>query len=179
MKGVILNLLEEAVTAEHGEAAWPDLIELAGVSGVYTSLGSYPDEDVYALVAAASTALQTPPEEILRWFGRRAIPLLAQRYGIFFENHTTARSFVLSVNEIIHPEVRKLYSGAGCPHFHFSDNDDGRLIIGYQSPRLMCQLLHGFVEGTTAYFRETAELEHLQCMQDGHQQCKLAVRWAA
>ena len=179
MKGVILNLLEEAVTAEHGEAAWPDLIDLAGVAGVYTSLGSYPDEEVIALVNAASTALQTPPAEILRWFGRRAIPLLANRYGVFFENHKSAHSFVLSVNEIIHPEVSKLYSGAGCPHFHFSDHDDGRLIIGYHSPRQMCHLLHGFVEGSAEYFGETVELEHLRCMQDGDPRCEVAVRWAA
>lgn len=178
MKGIILNLLEEAVTAEFGEAAWPDLIDLAGVGGVYTSLGSYPDEDVYALVRAASMALNTSQEEILRWFGRRAIPMLADRYGVFFENQHTARSLILSLNEIIHPEVRKLYSGAGCPHFQFSDHTDGRLIIGYQSPRKMCQLMHGFVEGTSTYFGETVELEHLACMLDGSPQCRVAVHWA-
>ena len=177
MKGVILNLLEEAVTAEYGEAAWPDLIDMAGVNGAYTSLGSYPDEEVVALVSAASTALQTTPNSILQWFGRKAIPLLATRYGVFFEGHRSARSFVLSVNEIIHPEVRKLYSGAGCPHFHFADQDDGRLIVGYQSPRQMCHLAHGFIEGASTYFNETVELEHLQCMQDGSPTCRLAARW--
>ena len=179
MKGVILNVLEEAITAAHGETAWPDLIDMAGVGGVYTSLGSYPDEDVVALVNAAATVLQTPPEAILRWFGRQALPLLAGRYGGFFEGHRTARSFILTVNEIIHPEVRKLYSGAGCPHFHFSDADDGRLIIGYQSPRRMCHLAHGFVEGASAYYGETVDCEHVGCMQSGDPLCQLAVRWPA
>jgi hypothetical protein len=179
LKGIVLNLLEEAVTADYGEAAWPALIDMAGVKGVYTSLGSYPDEEVMALVAAASAALHTPPEETLRWFGRRAMPMLAARFGAFFAGHANARSFVLSVNDIIHPEVRKLYSGAGCPHFHFADAEDGRLIIGYQSPRRLCHLAHGFIEGASDHFGETVELEHLACMQDGSPLCRLAVRWSA
>ena len=146
MKSIVFNLLEEAVTAAHGVDAWGDLIDAAGVGGIYTSLGSYPDEEVVALVNAAAAALNVSSPDILRWFGRSAMPLLAERYGIFFEGHDCARSFVLSVNDIIHPEVRKLYSGAGCPHFHFEEAQDGRLLVGYRSPRHLCQLAHGFVE---------------------------------
>lgn len=177
MKGIILNLLEDAVSAEFGDDAWPDLVDLAGVSGVYTSLGSYPDEEVLALVNVASATLQMPVSDVLRWFGQRAIPKLAERFPSFFAGHANARSLVLSVNDIIHPEVRKLYTGAGCPHFHFSDADDGQLIIGYQSPRRLCALAEGFVMGASAYYGETARIEHLACMNDGHPVCRIAVRW--
>lgn len=179
MKGIILNVVEEAVTAEFGEAAWPSLVDAAGVSGIYTSLGSYPDEDVLALVAAASEALAISQEEVLHWIGRAAVPLMAKRYGNFFEGHRNARGFVLSVNDIIHPEVRKLYSGAGCPHFHFSDAADGRLIVGYQSPRRLCHLAHGFIEGASAHFQEHVSIEHIACMNTGSPICRLAVDWAA
>jgi Haem-NO-binding len=178
MKGIILNLLEEAVSQEFGADAWCDMVDVSGVSGVYTSLGSYPDEEVLALVDVASAALQMPVGDVLRWFGERTIPILATRFGALFSGHTTARSFVLSVNDIIHPEVRKLYTGAGCPHFHFTDSDDGRLIIGYQSPRRLCMLAEGFVLGASTHYGETAEIEHLACMHDGHPLCRLAVRWS-
>lgn len=179
MKGIILNLMEDALSAEFGETAWPALVDHAGVSGVYTSLGSYPDEEVLAIVAAAAEVLATTPEEVLRWFGRSAVPLLAARYPHFFRGHQSARSFVLSVNDIIHPEVRKLYSGAGCPHFHFSDAADGRLIVGYQSPRQLCHLAVGFIEGASAHFDEGVAVEHIACMHTGSPLCRLAVEWAA
>lgn len=178
MKGIVFNLLEEAVCAAHGSDAWADLIDAAGVSGVYTSLGSYPDEDVVALVQAAARMLGQPDHEILRWFGRAAMPMLAHRYGDFFKGHDGARSFVLSVNAIIHPEVRKLYSGAGCPHFHFEEGGDGALLIGYRSPRRLCHLAHGFVEGASDHFGETVKIEHLQCMLEGHALCRMAARWS-
>ncbi|MCP5396167.1 MAG: heme NO-binding domain-containing protein [Sphingomonadaceae bacterium] len=179
MKGVIFNLLEEVVTRQMGTDAWGELVDAAGVSGVYTSLGSYDDAEVLALVETAAVSLNQSPGDILRWFGRSALPLLAERYPVFFEDHKNARTFILSVNDIIHPEVRKLYSGAGCPHFHFEDAADGRLLVGYRSARQMCQLAHGFVEGASGHFGQEVEVEHLQCMLKGDPMCRLALAWNA
>lgn len=130
MKGIVFNLLEEAVTRSHGAATWDALLVASGVGGVYTSLGSYPDEDVLKLVMAASNALGVTPNEVLRWFGREAMPLLAQRYPAFFDAHKSTRPFLLSLNSIIHPEVRKIYPGADVPTFDFEDAADGALIMG-------------------------------------------------
>lgn len=177
MKGIIFNILEEAVTNEHGVDTWDDLLDAAGVDGAFTSLGSYPDETMLALVDAASAATATAPADVLRWFGQAAMPLLAERYGIFFEGHRSARSFILSVNEIIHPEVRKLYSGAGCPHFQFSTATDGDLIIGYQSPRRLCALAEGFIHGAAAHYEESVTVTHLACMLHDSPMCRLRVRW--
>ncbi|MHA6724011.1 heme NO-binding domain-containing protein [Sphingomonas sp. RS2018] len=177
VKGVVFNLLEQSVVDAHGEDAWIDLLEEAGLDGAYTSLGSYPDSEIVALVGAAATRLDLTPAEVLRWFGRAAMPMLAERYQVFFAGHVSARSLILSVNDIIHPEVRKLYSGAGCPHFHFGEDGDGRLVIGYQSPRQMCHLAHGFVEGAADQFGEQVSVEHLACMLDGDPLCRLAVGW--
>ena len=178
MKGIVFNLLEDAVTQKHGTDGWCDLIDAAGMDGVYTSLGSYADEELFALLDAASEMLSIPRTVLLERFGRAAMPMLAERYGVFFEDHTSARSFVLSVNEIIHPEVRKLYAGAGCPNFQFGEDDQGRTLIGYQSPRNMCRLAHGFILGAADHFGSTAQVEHLSCMHDGAETCQMAVDWA-
>lgn len=177
MKGIIFNILEEALTAEFGPDAWNDLVDAAGVQGAYTSLGSYPDAEIVALVDAAAASLSSSPADVLRWFGRKALPLLAGRYGNLIEGHESSRSFILSVNDIIHPEVRKLYSGAGCPHFHFGETDEGALMIGYQSPRRMCHLAEGFVHGAADHFGEAVEVAHLACMTEGAGMCRIAVRW--
>ena len=177
MKGIVFNLLEEAVTRRFGPEGWDELVTAAGVSGVYTSLGSYPDSDLAALVAEASRASRLPVHAVLQWFGREAMPMMAERYAEFFEGHTEPRSFVLSVNEIIHPEVRKLYSGAGCPNFAFRHEDDGSLLIGYASPRQLCRLAHGFIEGASDLYNSPVSVKHRACMHDGDQACLMAVSW--
>jgi hypothetical protein len=179
MKGIVFNLLEQVVVTHHGEAVWEELLDRTGLSGVYTSLGSYPDDEVAALVGAAADMLALPPDAVLRWFGAAAMPLLAERFPAFFTPHATTLPFLRSVNSIIHPEVRKLYAGAGCPHFHFTDASDGALRIGYNSSRRLCALAHGFIEGAARQFGETAEVEHLACMNRGDERCDLVVRVAA
>lgn len=179
MKGVIFNLLEEAVVDQFGDNTWDDLLDAAELEGAYTSLGSYPDSEIMALVAAASEKLHLSPAAILRWFGKSAIPSLAVHYPAFFEAPGNVRNFLLSVNTIIHPEVRKLYSGAGCPHFRFQQLGTGELIIGYSSPRKMCALAEGFIDGAAAHYGETVNVSHRNCMHDGSEECALVVQWAS
>ncbi|HVX05236.1 MAG TPA: heme NO-binding domain-containing protein [Rhodanobacteraceae bacterium] len=171
MKGIIFNVLEEVVVANYGESTWDDLLDAADSNGVYTSLGSYPDEHMMRLVEAASDALGLPPSEVVRWFGRQAMPRFAERYPEFFTAYTSTRPFVLALNTIIHPEVRKLYTGALCPHFDFREGEDGALLIGYHSPRRLCALAHGFIEGAADYYHEQAEVDHLQCVDRGDARC--------
>jgi hypothetical protein len=179
MKGVIFNLLEEVVRRSHGEDTWDALLDAAGLTGSYTSLGSYPDEDLGKLVHAASDALGIPSGEVLRWFGREAMPILAERYPVFFAAHTSARPFVLSVNKIIHPEVRKIYAGADVPIFDFHDEPDGALLMGYHSARKLCALAQGFVEGAARHYSETVKFEHLACMHNGEAKCLFRLSFAS
>jgi hypothetical protein len=171
MKGIVFNLLEEAVRREHGEAKWDRLLEAAKVEGAYTSLGSYGDDELYRLVAAASSALDLPAEAVVRWFGQKAVPLLAKKYPGFFEHHRSTRLFLLTLNDIIHPEVRKLYPGAQVPVFAFDTSAADILGVTYQSPRRLCALAEGLIMGAADYYRETVVFEHLECMKRGSERC--------
>lgn len=178
MKGVIFNVLEQVYTDRYDADAWYDLVEASNSSGIYTSLGSYPDEELVSLIETAALTAGHEFQEMLRWFGRAALPVLAKKYPHFFAPHREAESLVRSVNEIIHPEVRKLYAGAGCPHFHFGSDEGGRMLIGYNSARQMCRLVEGFVHGVSDYYLQTAEIEHLACMHEGAPRCLIAVNWS-
>ena len=177
MKGVVFNLLEEAVGRAFGPDTWDTLVESSGVSGVYTSLGNYPDEEVEALVEAAGRALSLERDQVLRWFGMNAIPILAELYPDFFTGPADAREFVAGVNTIIHAEVRKLYPGAACPHFRIGEADSGALTMDYLSSRRMCALAQGFVEGAAAWYGETAQVVHQACTAHGDPHCRFEISW--
>jgi hypothetical protein len=92
VKGIVFTLLERAVAEDYGEDAWDDLLDGAGLVGAYTSLGDYPDDDLRRLVAQASATLGLPPQDVIRWFGRRSVPALATSFPGFFRDHPDTRS---------------------------------------------------------------------------------------
>lgn len=180
VKGIIFNLAEEVITEAHGEDAWDALLDAAGLPGSYTSLGNYPDEELTRLVEAATTALGASPDEVVRSLGEGALPLLAERYPAFFAPHQTTRSFLLTLNNVIHAEVRKLYPDAEVPEFDFDqiDPDPAVLVIGYRSPRQLCALAEGFIRGAARHFGEEATIEQSACMHRGDDRCVLRCRLA-
>lgn len=175
MKGVVFNLLETVVQREYGENTWDSLLESAEVDGAYTSLGNYPDGELLKLVSAASTALKLPPAVIVRWFARNALPILASKYPKFFEAHTSTRPFLLTLNDIIHPEVRKIYPGADVPVFDYDTSDPNVLLMGYKSARKFCSFAEGLIEGAAAHYGEEVAIEQPKCMHRGDEKCLLKI----
>ncbi len=177
MKGIIFNVVEEVVAAAFGPDAWDGLINAAGVDGVYTSLGSYPDQQLYDIVGAACTTTGMAAPALLQVIGRNSMPRVFARYPHFFHNAPDARTFILGVNSIIHTEVRKLYAGASCPHFQFSQGDR-RLTLGYNSPRKLCHLAEGFLVGVADHYGETVTTSQSTCMHNGNAACHIDVMWS-
>ena len=179
MKGVIFILLEKVVSEAHGDGVWEALLEKSGASGTYTSLGSYPDEELLGLVAAASEATGRPQGEILTWFGRKAMPLLRERYPDFFARHRQTIPFILTLNEIIHPEVRKLYPGAEAPDVGFRRSGPDELEREYRSKKKMCALAEGLIQGAADIFGETVTITQPRCMHRGDESCLMTCRFTA
>jgi hypothetical protein len=177
VKGVVFNLLEQLVFRDFGEDTWDALLDTAGLDGVYTSLGSYPDEHLSKLVSAASDALAMPSDDVVVWFGRNALPLFAERYPQLFQPHDCTRSFVLTLNDIIHPEVRKLYPGADVPEFDF-DVRAGLLVMGYRSPRKLCSFAEGLLLGAADHYGERLSIEQPACMKRGDDHCVLEIAFS-
>ncbi len=171
MKGIVFNLLEQVITRNQGEDTWDTLLETAQLDGVYTSLGNYTDEDFWALVGGASSLLDTPPQALVSWFGCNAMDVLATRFPSFFEGHNSTLPFLLTLNDIIHPEVRKLYPGVDVPEFDFETPSDDTLVIGYRSARKLCALAEGFIQGATAHYGEEVVIEQNKCMLQGDDEC--------
>jgi hypothetical protein len=178
MKGIVFNLLEQVVTQEHGEDTWENLLDAAGLDGSYTSLGSYPDEHLIGLVGAASKALDLPADDVVRWFGRHALLLLAQKYPPLFTGHTSTRSFLLTLNDIIHPAVRKLYPGADVPELDYDTSSPDVRLMGYRSRRKLCALGEGLIAGAAEYFGEKLTLAQSECVHRGGERCVFRVELA-
>lgn len=172
MKGIVFNLLERSVEEQFGSEVWDQLLDRAGLDGAYTSLGSYPDEQLYQLVGAASEILGLSQSAVVQWFGRSAVPLMVERFPGFFAPHKSTRDFLLTLNSVIHPEVRKLFPGADAPDFLYDTSSPDTLIMNYRSKRRLCDFALGLIEGTAAHYGEVANHVHSVCMKNGAPMCR-------
>ena len=173
MTGIIFELLEEAVTRRYGPEAWPRMLARAGARG-YQRFGRYRDEDLFTLLEALPTAPDTSLADRFRWFGRSVVPLLAERYPQIFAPHSSAESFLLALNEVLHPggpptdvengplDLEVLARGPG-----------GGLVLGYRSTRRLCALAEGFVTGAADYYGERVDITQPRCMLYGEERCAL------
>jgi hypothetical protein len=176
MKGIIFNQLEGMVTETFGLEAWDSLIagsKLSVPDGVFIGPRNYPDEDLFALVATASAATGKSAEELVRAFGRYLFPKLAALYPVFLKPGMTAKSFLMSVDRVIHVEVRKLHEDAGLPMITYEDKAPDQLVMVYKSPRNLCDLALGLIEGVGAHFKETITIAQPECRKHGAPACRL------
>jgi len=159
VKGVIFNAVEEAVVKLYSEDVWDDLLDAAGVSGRYTSLGSYDDSELIALVEAAVEMTGIDATELIKVLGRHSFPHLASRYPELVSESDGTHDFLRRVNDIIHPEVLKLHPDATPPQFEFEQRSDGALRITYHSVRKLGVLAQGLMYGAADKFGEEIEVD--------------------
>jgi hypothetical protein len=177
MKGVIFNAVEDIVRTEHGEDTWDDLLESAGLAGSYTSLGTYPDAQMAALVEAACTLLGVSPEDLQRHLGRRSFGYLAGRNPDLMSGFSDSRSLLRALNSVIHPEVRKVYPGADVPDFEMTSAGPDSLTLSYRSNRGMCYFAEGLGLGVGDHFEQALQVTQTTCQHRGGDHCELVFTW--
>ena len=179
MKGVIFNVVEESVRAEHGEDTWDELLEAANLDGVYTSLGTYPDEEMTTVVRLACAAFGTSEEDLLRHLGRVGFTALAGRNAQLMSEFTDTRSLLLGLNAVIHPEVRKIYAGAAVPVFEVVSGEARFISLSYRSGRRLCHFAEGLALGAGDHFGEMIAVSQPRCQHRGDDHCELVFTWPA
>ena len=180
MKGIVFDILSEMVEERYGLAAWDALLEQTGCDGHYVATASYPDSELFALVEAATEATGMAQRDLVAAFGRFMLDKFYQRYPEFFDAHQDTFTFLKSVDEVVHVEVRKLFPDAGVPEFAHEEiregEENGRtLTMFYRSPRKLCVLAEGLIRGSGDHFGEALELQHTECMHDGAERCRLVI----
>ena len=175
MKGIVFTLLNELVEETFGLDVWDIILEKAALDnkGIFIATETYPDDQLFQIVGLLAEQTKTPENNLVKSFGKFMLPRLAEKYSIFFVGQTCAKTFIRSVDDIIHVEVRKLYPDASLPTMHYEDHADDQLTIIYSSPRQLCLLGEGLIEGTGDYFGVDIKIQQTQCMHQGADHCRI------
>jgi hypothetical protein len=173
--GLIFASFRDYLLTEHGgEIAH----EVTAGEPQYTLSEAYPDEQFLALLERACTRTGLSADEVLFEFGVfTAATTFARLYSVLFRASSTAREFLLTVETPIHDVVREAMPDARPPRLAVTDLGEDGLEIVYASPRRICAMLRGLVEGTGRVYGETIRVEQPECMHHGAEACRFVLRF--
>ncbi|MFB6130984.1 MAG: heme NO-binding domain-containing protein [Salinigranum sp.] len=177
MHGIVLKQLKDFVVETEGLDAWQAVLEEAGLSGsVFVPVTEYPDEDVLALVAAATELTGSDPEVLLEAFGRFLVGPLVETYGVHVDREWTGLELVANVERYIHEALRaKRLSTYTPPKLEAEWRGDDSVGVVYRSERGFCHLARGIIVGVGRHFEEPFDVEETACVHDGDGHCEFVV----
>ncbi|MBK6518995.1 MAG: heme NO-binding domain-containing protein [Polyangiaceae bacterium] len=154
MKGVVFTEFLEMVEDRFSLTMVDEVIERAALShgGQYTAVGTYPPEEMLALLSALAEISRSPAPALLHMFGEHLFGRFVVGYPAFFAGVTDALDFLEKVDSYIHVEVRKLYPDAELPRFDAERTSPKELKLTYQSPRRLSDLAFGLIVGCGKHF---------------------------
>lgn len=179
MHGIVFHELEQFVSARFGAAAWPDLLDKAGLFGrKYDPLESYDDGEVLGLLEAATRATGLSADVILEKFGEFIAPDLLQAFWAVVRPEWKALDLLEHTETAIHSVVRLRSPNATPPTLRTERRGPDEVVIYYGSPRKLCALARGIVRGVGTHYDQALEITEPACMHRGAPECVLVIRAA-
>lgn len=158
MRGIVFTELFNMVSQVMSEDMVDDIIDDCDLpnGGAYTQVGSYPHEEVLALVTALSARSGISVHDLSVAFGKHLFGVFVNSYSEIFTDYKNSLDFLESIDQRIHGEVRKLYPDAELPHFEYERNGSN-LSMRYISNRPFGSLCIGLVEGCKEHYGNDIE----------------------
>ncbi len=176
MHGMIFLQLQKFAQQQAGAHAWETLLQEAKLPvKSYSAVRAYADEEMLALVGAASRVLNLPAAAILEAFGEFIAPELIRDYGRLLQPGWRTLDVIENTEQLIHTAVRVGNPGAKPPVLDCIRTAEDELQIVYSSERQLCSLAKGIVTGLARHFGETITVTDDACMLRGDPFCALQV----
>ena len=161
MKGIIfrefINLVETQFSIEIADA----IITASQIksNGSYTTIGTYPTDEIFALVEELSIVSKVSAPALFNVFGRHLFKRFTDIHATYVSPHSTVFELLSLLDNHIHVEVRKLYSDAELPSFtHEIINADCMVFI-YRSKRMLADFAEGMLQGCIEHFNEAIHID--------------------
>ena len=177
MHGTIFHELEKYAGARLGDGAWPRLKEAAGIDPAkqYEIFKSYPDEEVGALVGAASAQTGLAVPAILEDFGEFIAPDLLEMYWGAIAPEWRTLDVIEHTESTIHTVVRLDHKESAPPYLHAERTGPDEVRVRYTSARRLCPVARGIMRGIARHFNETVSIQDERCMHRGDADCLMVV----
>lgn len=177
MHGIVFGELKQYVNARLGPAAWSELLEAAAIGPkLYLAIQEYPDEELAAILRAASQRTGLSTADILQDFGDYTGPHLVRMYRMYILPQWKTLEVIEHTEERVHKMVRLQHRGARPPYLSTTRRSENEIVVHYSSERRLCSFAKGIALGIARHYGETLEVRDLACMQRGAATCEILLR---
>lgn len=174
MLGLIFTSLNQMIEERHGLKVWNEIVRAADIPdcGAFTAGAVYPDEQMGRLVKVICEKFSLAEPEVLRAFGQHVFTSLAHAYPDVISHYTHPKDMLLHVDDHIHREIAFYHPNeAGLPTFSCEDTGPASLTMIYRSPRKLCFLAEGVIQGVADLFHCHIHTNHSRCVYRGDEHC--------
>jgi hypothetical protein len=161
MKGVVFTEYLEFIENQFGFDIVDDMIEKAGVSGVYTQAGNYEFDELFKMVQSLSSIVNAPLGTLIGAFAKHLFSKLIVIYPEPTKKYTNSFEFISNIDSVVHPEVKKLYPDAELPTFDTVSCCETTLVMRYKSRKPLMDLAQGLMEGCGEYYKENLKVSYI------------------
>jgi heme-NO-binding protein len=145
------------------------------------AIRTYPDELLLAGVGAAHKITNVPVDTLLREYGHYFMVngLTRHRCAYLLNQAHNGRDLLLAMRDG-HEQMQQLPDGLTPPLFEYRihPHDPQTMVLIYDSPRKLCPLLVGAIEGSAAYYGEQVYVAEQTCMRRGDIACTFIIKFS-
>jgi hypothetical protein len=162
MKGLIFTELVEFVESSFNYETVDNMLQNANLphSGAYTQAGNYPFDELVSIIISLNRITKIEINKLLFLFGDHIFDKIKSLYPSLIEEFNNPLDFIEKVDEIVHVEVKKLYSDVDLPRFFVKFKSEKKLILLYQSEKKLEALAHGLMIGCARYYNKKINVEY-------------------
>lgn len=138
----------------------------------------YDDATLLAGVGAASHLSHFPPEKLLQEYGRYFIInwLTSHLCMYILTSVESGRDLLLAMRDA-HARMRRTNDSLQPPLFEYRSVTANEVVLVYDSPRQLCSVLLGAIQGAAERYGETVQIQELSCMKQGAAVCQIKARF--
>jgi hypothetical protein len=184
MHGLIFVTWEKYLSERFGSMLLTSYRKTIGETAATAPLASrvYDDATLLAGVGAASKLTNLPADTLLREYGRYfIINGLTSHLCAYLLTQVRSGKELLMVMRDAHAQMRRTPDSLTPPLFEYeiSSLDPNSFILVYDSPRQLCSVLFGAIEGAAMRYGEKVQVHEQTCMKKGAPSCRLEVHFSA
>ncbi|MGK6325183.1 heme NO-binding domain-containing protein [Sphingomonas sp. DT-51] len=161
MKGLVFTTFFEFCERNFGADMLDDVIEAANLphGGAYTSVGTYPFQEMVALITGLTRRSGTPMPTLMERFGTFCFEQWVNKFPQLFRDRDLF-DVLDGIDDFHEREVRRLYPDAELPSFRVVERTYDQLTLDYRSCKPLADLAVGVIKGAAVHLREPVEVSY-------------------
>lgn len=170
MKGLVFTEFLDMIGQVYGPNTVDDVLDEANLpsGGAYSSAGTYEHTEFIEIGRVLSAKTNKPFKNLVHDYGVYLFSRFHALMPQFFEEPKDVFTFLETVDQTIHVEVKKLYPDAALPEFRTLRDSPQSLIMTYKSRCPFGDFAAGLIAGCIAHYKENIQISHYDPPSETH-----------